>query len=316
MYRYILKRLLMLIPVLLGVSLITFFLLYLAPGDIVTMIVSQGGSYSAEAEAEMRVKYGLDKPFIVQYLNYMKKLVLHFDFGISYTTGQSVTSEILSKAPTTAKLAVLGIFTAVLIGIPSGIISAVKQYSVFDYVITPIAIFGVSVPNFWLGLMLIIVFALKLGVLPASGFYGPKYYVLPAVTVGFNTAAYIMRMTRSSMLEVIRQDYIRTARAKGQNEFVIVMKHALKNAQIPIITAVGLQFGYMLGGSILAESVFAIPGLGKMILDGIKARNAPVVQGGVLFFALCFSLVNLIVDILYAFVDPRIKSQYAKKKGK
>lgn len=314
MYRYILKRVLMLIPVLLGVSLLTFSLLYLAPGDIVTMLVAEGGSYSEEAEAELRAEYGLDDPFFVQYFNYIRKIVTHFDFGTDYKSGLPVSQEILARAPTTALLASLGIVIAVFIGIPIGILSAVKQYSIFDMIVTPISIFGVAVPNFWLGLMLIIIFALNLGWLPASGFYGPSYWILPAFTVGFNVSAYIMRMTRSSMLEVIRQDYIRTARAKGQLERVVITKHALKNALIPIITSVGLQFGYLLGGSVLAESVFSIPGLGKFVIDGIKARNSPVVQGGVLFYALCFSIVNLLVDILYAFVDPRVKSQYSRKR--
>lgn len=314
MYKYVLKRLLLMIPILLGVSLIGYFLLYISPGDAVDAIAAQGGSYTEEQKDAMREELGLNDPFFIQYLNYLKGIVFHFDFGTSYTTNRSVTSEILTAFPTTLLLSCLGILVAVMVGIPAGIISATKQYSIFDKIVTPISLIGVSMPGFWFGLLLIIAFSVNLKLLPASGFYGPKYWILPAVTVGAMSAAFIMRMTRSSMLECIRQDYIRTARAKGQTEFKIVMRHALRNAMLPIITATGLQFGYLLGGSILAESVFAIPGLGKLILDGIKARNYPVVEGGVLFFAFAFSIVNLMVDVLYAYVDPRIKSQYVRKK--
>ena len=314
MYRYILKRLLMLIPVLLGVSFIVFTLLYFSPGDVVDSIVAQGGVYSEEDVEVLREEFGLNDPFFVQYFNYIKGIVTRFDFGTSYLTKRSVTSEILDRFPTTVLLACLGIGIAFLIGVPAGILSATKQYSVFDNLVTPISLLGVSMPGFWFGLMLIILFSVKLGWLPASGFYGPQYWILPSLTIGFGAAAFIMRMTRSSMLEVIRQDYIRTARAKGQSERVIITRHALKNALIPIITSTGLQFGFMLGGSILAESVFAISGLGKLILDGIKARNYPVVQGGILFIAFVFSFVNLLVDVIYAYADPRIKSQYVRKK--
>lgn len=315
MYKYILKRLLTMIPVLLGVSLIGFFLIYISPGDVVDSIVAQGGVYSEEDEANLRHEFGLDQPFAVQYVNYIKGIVTKFDFGTSYLTKRSVTSEILERFPTTMLLACLGVLVAVVIGVPAGIISATKQYSIFDNIVTPLSLMGVSMPGFWLGLLLIVVFSVRLGWLPASGFYGPQYWILPALTIGTSAAAFIMRMTRSSMLEVIRQDYIRTARAKGQTERVIITKHALKNALIPIITATGLQFGFLLGGSILAESVFAIPGLGKLILDGIKSRNYPVVQGGVLFIAFTFSFVNLLVDVIYAYADPRIKSLYVRKKG-
>ena len=315
MYKYILKRLLMMIPVLLGVSLIGFLLIYISPGDAVDSIVAQGGVYSEEDVMKLREEFGLDQPFFVQYYNYVKGIVTEFDFGTDYLTKRPVTSEILERFPTTLILACLGVLVAVIIGIPAGIISATKQYSLFDNIVTPISLIGVSMPGFWLGLLLIIAFSVKLGWLPASGFYGPEYLILPSITIGTSAAAFIMRMTRSSMLEVIRQDYIRTARAKGQSEKVIITKHALKNALIPIITATGLQFGFLLGGSILAESVFAIPGLGKLILDGIKARNYPVVQGGILFIALTFSFVNLLVDVIYAYADPRIKSLYVRKKG-
>ena len=206
MYKYILKRLLMMIPVLLGVSLIGFLLIYISPGDAVDSIVAQGGVYSEEDVMKLREEFGLDQPFFVQYYNYVKGIVTEFDFGTDYLTKRPVTSEILERFPTTLILACLGVLVAVIIGIPAGIISATKQYSLFDNIVTPISLIGVSMPGFWLGLLLIIAFSVKLGWLPASGFYGPEYWILPSITIGTSAAAFIMRMTRSSMLEVIRQD--------------------------------------------------------------------------------------------------------------
>lgn len=308
MIKYILRRLVMMLPVLLGVSFVVFSMMYFTPGDPARIILGEAAK-EHEVEAK-REELGLNKPFFVQYGNYIKKIVLHGDFGTSYTTGRSVTEEILQRFPTTMLLAGLSIAIAVLIGIPAGIVAATRQYSTFDNVSTLVALFGVSMPNFWQGMVLIIIFAVHLGWLPASGFYGPLYWILPAVTVGTCSTATIMRMTRSSMLEVVHQDYIRTARAKGQSERVVILKHALANALIPVITVVGLSFGNLLGGAVLTESVFAIPGLGKLMIDSIKQKNFPMVQSGVLFIAIVFSLINLIVDLLYAYVDPRIKSQY------
>jgi peptide/nickel transport system permease protein len=210
----------------------------------------------------------------------------------------------------------MSVILGTFIGIPAGIISATRQYSILDNLAMILALIGVSMPNFWQGLMLIIVFSIHLAWLPASGFYGPIYWILPVITIGTGTAATITRMTRSSMLEVIRQDYITTARSKGNKESTVIMKHALKNALIPIITVIGLQLGRGLGGAILTESIFSIPGIGKLMVDSIKARNYPVVQGGVLFIAIAFSFINLFVDILYAYADPRIKSQYSRKRIK
>ncbi len=317
MYRYILKRLLMMIPVLLGVSFVVFCMMYFTPGDPARIIL--GEAATQEDVDRKREELGLNDPFIVQYGNYLKNAVLHGDLGTSYATGQPVTTEILNRFPTTMLLAALSILLSVAIGIPVGIIAATKQYSAFDHAGTILSLVGVSMPNFWQGLMLILLFSVTWGLLPASGFYGPSYWILPAVTVGTSSAAMIMRMTRSSMLEVVRQDYIRTARAKGQTERVVILRHALANALIPIITVVGLQFGGLLGGAVLTESVFAIPGIGKLMVDSIKQKNYPMVQGGVLFIAIVFSFINLLVDLLYAYVDPRIKSQYKssrKKKAK
>ena len=310
MHKFVLNRILMMLPVLLGVSLVVFSMMYFTPGDPARLIL---GETASETEVrELREEMGLNDPFLLQYGRYLKKAVFEGDLGTSYVTGRPVVTEIVARFPTTMLLAVLSVFISVLIGIPTGIVSATRQYSLFDNLAMILALVGVSMPNFWQGLVLIIVFSLHLGWLPASGFYGPAYWILPALTIGTSTAATITRMTRSSMLEVIRQDYIRTARAKGQTELVVILKHALKNALIPIITVIGLQLGRGLGGAILTESIFSIPGLGKLMVDSIKARNYPVVQGGVLFIAVMFSFINLLVDVLYAYADPRIKSQYKR----
>ena len=312
MYRYILKRLAMMIPVLIGVLLIVFILGEIAPGDAATQLAGEGAS-QADVEA-IREELGLNRPMLDRFAEYVYGLVTRLDLGTSYQTKQAVSTEILERFPTTLLLAGLSILLAILIGLPVGIISATKQYSIFDKVGTVLAMIGVSMPNFWQGLMNILIFAVVLGWLPASGFYGPLYWILPVLTIGTSSAATITRMTRSSMLEVVRQDYIRTARAKGQTESKIIFKHTLKNALIPIITVVGMQLSYLLCGAVLTESIFAIPGLGRYTLDAIKARNFPSVQGAVLFLAIVFSLSNLIVDIIYAFVDPRLRSQYTRKK--
>jgi ABC-type dipeptide/oligopeptide/nickel transport systems, permease components len=311
MYRFVLKRLLMMIPVLLGVTLVVFTMMYLTPGDPARIML--GEAAQPEEIERLREELGLNQSYLVRFGNYLKNILLHGDLGISYTTKESVTNEIVARFPTTLLLAFLSVTIAVCIGIPIGILAATRQYSVFDNIGTFLSLIGVSMPNFWQGLMLIILFSVYLGWLPSSGFYGVRYWILPSVTIGTSSAAVIMRMTRSSMLEVIRQDYIRTARAKGQTEMKIIVVHALKNALIPVITVVGLQFGILLGGAVLTESVFSIPGLGKLMIDSIKSRNFPMVQGGVLFIAMVFSFVNLAVDLLYAWVDPRIKSQYKAK---
>jgi len=298
----------MMIPVLVGVMVVVFTIMYITPGDPARMILGEGAP--PEAVAEVREELGLNDPYLVQLFNYVKKVVFGFDLGNSYVSKKPVAQELLERFPTTIKLAILSVAISVILGVPLGIISATKQYSIFDKIATSIALLGVSMPTFWAGLMAVIVFSVTLGWLPASGSYGPEYWILPSVTLGFHSAARIMRMTRSSMLEVIRQDYIRTARAKGQKEWIVIVVHALKNAMIPVVTVIGMQFGGLLGGSILIESVFAIPGLGKFIIDSIKTRDNPVVQGGVLLLALSFSICNLLVDILYGYIDPRIKSQY------
>ena len=282
-----------------------------SPGDPATQLV--GENASAEAIEAMREQLGLNKPVVQRFIDYVAGVVTRLDLGTSYQSRCPVRDEILERFPTTALLAALSMLLAIAIGLPAGIISATKQYSLFDRLGTVVSMIGVSMPNFWQGLMNILVFAVMLSWLPASGFYGPKYWILPVLTVGTSSAATICRMTRSSMLEVVRQDYIRTARAKGQTESNIILRHTLKNALIPIITVIGMQLGGLLCGATLTESIFAISGLGRYMLDAIKARNFPAVQGSVLFLAVVFSVCNLLVDVIYAFVDPRIRSMYVKK---
>lgn len=312
MLKFIGKRLLMMIPVLVGVTLLIFTMLYFTPADAADMIL--GDSAPQEAVEQLREELGLNNSFFQQYFDYMKGLLTHFDMGISWTTRLSVTDELLHYFPTTIKLAALASLLGAVVGITLGIISAIKQYSAFDKIATALSLIGVSMPNFWLGMMMIILFSVKLGLLPPSGINSPLGWIMPTIALSCQGTAQLARMTRSSMLEVIRQDYIRMARAKGQREFVIVFKHALKNAMIPVITSVGLIFGRLLGGAVLAETVFSVPGLGKLMVDAIKIRNYPIVQGGVLLIAFSMLVVNLLVDVLYALVDPRIRSQYVTGK--
>ena len=312
MHRYVIKRLLMMIPVLLGVTLLVFIMLEITPGDPARQIL--GEMATEEMVEELREEMGLNDPFVVRYVRYVWG-VIHGDFGDSYMTGRPVFEEVVERFPTSLKLAALGTLIAVLVGVPLGILSAIKQYSWMDTILVGTAMVGVSMPSFWLGLILILVFSVQLQIFPSSGLEdGWLSWVMPAITIGYISAASIFRMTRSSMLEVIRQDYIRTARAKGQKETKVITKHALKNAVIPIVTMDGRRFGSALGGSVITEQVFSIPGLGQLMVNAINNRNYPVVQGGVLLIALSYSVINLLVDILYAYADPRIKAQYSVKK--
>jgi len=297
----------MLIPVLIGVTFIIFTLSYITPGCPATMTL--GETAPAEAIEALRQEWGLDDPFIIRFVRYVADAA-RLNLGETYATRRPVMEEILTRFPATLQLAVMGLFISVLLGIPLGVISATKQYSLFDNLATIFGLIFVSIPNFWLGMMLVVFFSVNLGWLPPSGFETPAQWILPAFTLGTGQMAVVMRMSRSSMLEVIRQDYIRTARAKGQKESVVVWNHALRNALIPVVTAVGLTFGFLLGGAVLTETIFSINGIGRFMVQSINSRDNPVINGGVLFLALSFSVVNLGVDILYAYLDPRIKSQY------
>lgn len=314
MLRYIIKRIIYTIPVLLGVVIIVFSLLSIAPGD--PAMIMLGYDATPEAVEEIHEKLGLDQPFYIRLLNYIKDVFLNLDFGISYRSKTPVISDIIVRVPITLKLTFSSILIGAVLGIITGIISAVKQYSFIDRITTVFALFGISAPSFWLALMFIIIFSINLGWLPTSGSYSFKYWILPCATLGLQATGIIMRMTRSSMLEVIRQDYIRTARAKGQTEFIVIMKHAFRNALIPIITAIGNQTSVLIGGSVLVETVFAMPGLGKYIIDGINSLDYPAVQGAILIISFMTIAVMLIVDIVYTFVDPRIKVIYSAKSGR
>lgn len=312
MYKFVLKRLIMMIPVLVGVTFVVFFILALTPGDPAKMIL--GEQATQESITQLRAEMGLDDPVILRYVRYMGG-VLRGDWGRSYKNNLDVAQQVLSRFPNTMLLAVAAMLVAVLVGIPIGIVSARKQYTWIDNIVTTLGLVGVAMPIFWMGLLLVILFALNLKWLPSSGMGEGavpllRSLILPAITLGTSSAATILRMTRSSMLEVIRQDYIDTVRAKGLKESKVVTRHMLKNALVPIITVVGLQFGHLLGGAALTETIFSWPGLGRFMVDSIKSKDMPLVLGSVFFLAVVYSVVNLLVDILYAYVDPRIKSQY------
>jgi peptide/nickel transport system permease protein len=268
-----------------------------------------GDNATEQAIAELREQMGLNDPILFQYGRYMLRLV-QGDMGFSYSTKRPVFGEIMHRLPNTFILAFVGMFLGVCLSIPIGIISATKQYSLADRLSMLVALLGVSMPNFWVALMLITIFSLFLGILPSGGNDSVKSIILPAVSIGLGVAANITRTTRSSMLEVIRQDYIRTAKSKGVGRKVVIRKHALKNALIPIVTVVGIQFGVMLGGAIYCETVFSWPGLGRLMVDSIRAKDTPQLLGCIVVFAVTFSIVNLLIDLIYAFIDPRIKSQY------
>jgi peptide/nickel transport system permease protein len=314
MATYVLRRLVGLISVLLGISVVVFFLMKLIPGDVAQAML--GLTARPEDVARLREALGLNEPIYIQYLKWLGQ-VLRGDFGISLQQRTEVLPFVLERFQNTLILTAAATLTSLVIGLPAGIISATKQYSVFDRVSMVLALFGNSMPAFWLGLMSILIFSLHLGWLPTSGMWPVigeqtplvllKHLILPAVTLGAASAAITARITRSSMLEVIRQDYVRTARAKGLGERIILTRHALGNALLPVLTVVSLQFGFLLGGAVLTETVFSWPGVGLALYNAISFRDYPVVQGGVLIVAISFVLVNLATDLLYAVIDPRIK---------
>lgn len=310
MLRYIGKRLLMLIPVILVTSLLIFWAMSLTGGDPALMILGDNAT-PAQIE-ELREEMGLNDPFIVQYANYMKGMFTG-DMGKSYITNKDVFQTFMEKLPNTLMLGGAAVLIAVIVSIPLGVYTALNQNTWKDTAGMIFALFGTSMPNFWLGLMLILLFSLKLGWLPSGGKTGFASLILPAVTVGFGLAALITRTTRSSMLDVIRQDYMTTARAKGCSEKQVIYKHGLKNALIPIITAIGLQMSLVITGSVLAETVFSWPGIGRLVYESISKRDTPMVTGSIIMCSIFMCIINLVVDLIYAFFDPRIKAQYSKK---
>lgn len=304
MMMFILRRLMQTIPVVIGVTFVVFFIMQLVPGDPAVLLAGEGAS--KETIESIREQLGLNRPLLVQYFDYLIS-VFRGDFGVSLKNSQPVLDEILVRLPITIELAIFSIIITIVLGMTAGIISAIKPYSITDTTVMIVALFGISLPSFWFGLMMMYFFSVKLQILPVAGWDSLLHVILPALTLGAGGAAIVARMTRSSMLEVIRQDYVRTARAKGLREQVIIYKHALRNALIPVITVVGLQFGALLGGTVLVESIFAINGLGRMIVDSIRMRDLPMVQGGVLVASLVFVIVNLAVDVLYRFFNKRIE---------
>lgn len=310
MLRYILKRLAQMIPVILVTSLLIYFAMSLTGGDPAILLAPENAT---EAQIQqIRVDLGLTDSFPVRYLKYMVGM-LHGDLGVSYVTKRDVFQTFVQRLPNTMELAGASVLIATLIAIPLGVYTAIHENTWKDTLGMVFALFGVSMPNFWLGLMLIIIFSLKLKWFPSGGKSGPLSLVLPAVTVGLGLAALITRTTRSSMLDVIRQDYIRTARAKGCSEKRVIRHHALPNALIPIITVIGMQLSNVMTGSVLAETVFSWPGIGRLIFDSINKRDTPMVTGSIIMCSMLMVIINLIVDIVYAFFDPRIKAQYTRK---
>ena len=313
MLTYILRRLALTIPVLFGITFIVFALLAFAPGDAISLML---GTEAANPEIieRRRAELGLDKPWLQQYTDYMGRL-LRGDLGRSFTYGTPVNTMVAERLPNTLVLTIASMIVALLIALPLGTLSAVKRNTVWDYSAMFISMAGVSMPNFWLGLLLIITFGLELRWLPIRGlgdisdglWQYLRHLILPAVTLGTSLAAILMRLTRNSMLDVLSEDYIRTARAKGLSGSPVVFKHALRNALIPVVTTAGVQFGALLGGAVVVETIFSLPGLGLLAINAIQARDIPVIQGSVLVFSLCFVLVTLLVDLLYAIINPRVR---------
>ena len=305
MTTYILRRLLQAVPVLFGISVFTFLMLYLTPGDPVSIIAGDK-PISQEQEDQLRVKYGLDGPLWERYLDYMGGVV-QGDFGESFRTDRPVTDSIGEALWPTIQLTIAGLFVAVVLGISLGIIAAIFYNTWIDTLAMVVALLGVSMPVFYLGLLLLFGFSFEIQLFPATGSGGWQHLILPAITVGFASSAYIARLVRSSMLETLRQDYVVTARSKGLRERVVVLRHALKNALIPVVTFIGIQLAGLLSGAVVTEQVFSRPGLGRVAITAIGNRDFPLIQGTVLITAAIYVLVNLLVDLSYAIFDPRIR---------
>jgi peptide/nickel transport system permease protein len=307
---YIGKRLLIMIPTVLAIVLIVFLILSMTPGSPGRAIL--GPSAAQSAVDALNAEFGYDRPFVVRFVDYITD-ALRGDFGVSYASRRPIGGEIMARFPTTLLLTLLSMFFATLLGIPIGVLSAVKRYSAVDFISTSGALFLATMPSFWLGLLLMLLFSLKLGLLPSSGIETWQSFVLPTVTLALPIAAAIMRMTRSTMLDALRQDYVRTSRAKGAGEGRVIWVHTLKNALLPVVTAIGLSFGSLLGGTVLVESIFSMPGLGMLTINAIRQKDIPMVTGSVTFLAILFYVAMLLVDILYALIDPRLRARYAGK---
>ncbi|HIQ86119.1 MAG TPA: ABC transporter permease [Candidatus Scatomorpha gallistercoris] len=310
MAKFVAKRLLYMIPVLLGVAFLVFSILALTPGSPGEIIL--GITASKEDIAALNHEFGYDQPFFTRFFDYIGGIIFHLDLGISYQSREPVINDIIASFPNTFILTVLSMALASVIGVSLGIISAVRQYSALDNICVVVALVFASIPGFWLGLMLMLIFSLQLEWLPSHGVESFASFILPTITVSLGSAASLLRLTRSAMLETIRQEYIRTARAKGASEKIVIIRHALRNALMPVVTTIGTNFGASLGGAIIAEQVFAMQGMGTLITNAIRQKDIPVVMGATLFLAFLFSLIILLTDVLYAFIDPRIKAKYQR----
>jgi len=312
--RYVIRRLLALVLVVFGVTVAVFLMVRLIPGDVVTVLLGSEGVADPQRLALMRHYFGLDQPLSLQYAEWLGNL-LHGDFGVSLMTGRPILPDVLARLPVTLQLTVMAMLLSLLVAVPAGILSAARPDSLADSAVRVAALIGLSVPNFWLATLLVLFVSLYWRVLPTSGYVplsvdplgSVRSLLLPALSLALPNLAIVLRMTRSSMLEVLRQEYIVTARSKGLRERLVIARHALRNALIPIVTVAGIQVGYLLGGAIVIEQIFALPGLGTLILGAITQRDYPLLQAGVLFIAVAFPLVNLVVDLLYAYLDPKIR---------
>jgi len=311
MYRYVIKRLLFLIPTIFGVTFIIYAIMSITPGDPGRAIL---GVNAPQADVDAYNKMlGYDLPFIQKYFNYMKNMIVHRDFGVSYFTKQSVFNEVLPRFMLTIRLALIGVGLATLMGVPLGIDAAVNQYSLRDTIPSLMAFFIAAIPGFVLGMVLLYIFALKLNLLPSYGIGSVQHYIMPALAISIPPAAQNMRFTKSSMLEAIRQDYVRTARAKGAPERTVIWKHALRNALLPVVTQIGMSLGLLIAGTVVVEKLFSIPGIGSLIVDRIAFKDEPVIIAGTILISVAFTVVMLFVDIAYAYIDPRIKAKYTRK---
>lgn len=308
MWKYVLKRLLAIIPTLIGATFIVFAIMSVAPGDAADSVMPDA---TEEEKAEYRESLGLNDLMLVQYGRFLIDLC-QGDLGISYKSNDTVLNELAQRVPNTVQLALVASLITIVIALPLGIFAAIKQNSVFDSSSMALCLLGVSMPSFWVGIMLILLFSVRLGWLPVSGSGGVEHIIMPAITQSMAGLAAIARVTRSSMLEVVRQDYIRTARAKGLPEGVVIRSHAMKNAMLPTVTVIGLQIGSLLCGGVISETVFSWPGIGRYLVSSISWRDTPAVLGCVVFFVLAVSMINMLVDILYGFIDPRVKAIYKK----
>lgn len=309
MLKYAIRRLLAIIPILIGISFIVFAMMNIIPGDPGTLML---GDKATQAQKDMlNEQLGYNRPFAERYWQFLTDAV-QGDLGDSYRTRQPVMDEIMVRFPKTLRLAVLSLLTAMLIGIPLGILSAVRQYSKIDVISTTMALLVAAIPTFWMGLLLMLLFSLQLNWLPASGSETWRHYIMPTITLALPLASSLLRLTRLTMLEVINQDYIRTARSKGIRETTVVVLHAFKNASLPIVTSLGMSFGGLLGGTVIIESIFAMPGLGTLMINAIRTKDIPQVMGTALFLSALFCLTMLVIDLLYAVLDPRTRSQYVK----